>query len=352
MQAGDDSSASASTSGSGHIPPTPRSPSPSPTSPGQRHRHPAARAPRLARPAPGHRALRGRDARHERADAARVRPRVSPCTASSTTASTSSSSRSHRPPSPNGCVPIASTAPPFASITRLLHPRTIAVQATTGAPAVDVAADFQGDVTCTDEVEDGTDVVVLDLPPDEIADAGWRWADARAGMFVVMSGGTGDADGRAAGRAQPGAHGPSPRDARARTRRLWHRQHRSGGRAQPPPAAARHVAGSGRRVHGRTHRGAGAARRPAPPAASGSARSSAPATRPTSPPTTCSSTGSRRSATDVILLAVRQFREPGAVRRARPPHLAAEADRDRHPGVTDGRRALPAHRGAARRLPR
>ncbi len=74
-----------------------------------------------------------------------------------------------------------------ASISRLLRPASVAAD-----DPRRVGDGFTGTRRTTDTIEPSTDVVVLELPPDEIADTGWRWADAAAGTFVVMSGGTGD----------------------------------------------------------------------------------------------------------------------------------------------------------------
>jgi GNAT superfamily N-acetyltransferase len=81
-----------------------------------------------------------------------------------------------------------------ASIGRLLRPATIAVDDATDTLATMLAAGFQGRIVADGVVEEGTDLVVLDLPAGDIVEAGWRWAEASAGAFMVMSGGRSDED--------------------------------------------------------------------------------------------------------------------------------------------------------------
>jgi len=166
---------------------------------GPRRGHPPPGAPRIVGASARDRALRRRDPRHQRRHAARVRPGRFDVHASSTTACTSWSSRSLRPRSPERLRADREHRATVASIGRLLRPSSIASR--DRRLAVPSPSNLGSDLAArranllprfetsgvspaaSSQPRDcpGHDVVVLDLPAVEIADAGWRWADAGAG---------------------------------------------------------------------------------------------------------------------------------------------------------------------------
>jgi GNAT superfamily N-acetyltransferase len=79
-----------------------------------------------------------------------------------------------------------------ASIRRLLRPASVAVDEERGSVRAALSGRFQGRLVAPGMVEQGTDLVVLDLPATDIVESGWEWAEAAAGAFMVMSGGGGD----------------------------------------------------------------------------------------------------------------------------------------------------------------
>jgi GNAT superfamily N-acetyltransferase len=79
-----------------------------------------------------------------------------------------------------------------ASIGRLLRPASIAVDDEGDRVRASLAERFRGRLVPAGVVEPGTDLVVLDLPAADIVESGWEWAEAAAGAFMVMSGGSSD----------------------------------------------------------------------------------------------------------------------------------------------------------------